>query len=394
MKTLSNAAASTKGVGSWHSILAMILVAILLAGCASATPEATPLPSSTPSPSANSLDDLINAAQVEGRLTAIALPDTWCNYGEVIRGFETKYGIEVTVLNPYGSSGDELDAVRAYRDTGVGDAPDVLDVGYAFGPLAQEEGLLAPYQVQTWDSIPEALKDPAGYWVGDYYGVLAFEVNTDLVQDVPQDWADLLSPQYRGQVALTGDPRSSNQAILSVYAAALAHGGSLDDALPGLEFFRQLHEVGNLVPVIANTEQIMNGMTPIVIHWDYLALGDRDALQGATNIEVVLPQSGLIGGLYVQAISAYAPHPKAARLWMEYLYSDEGQILWLKGYCHPIRFNDLVARQIIPQNLMGMLPPAELYQEALFPTLSQLDHAQETITGQWDALVGVDIIRP
>ena len=248
--------------------------------------------------------------------------------------------------------------------------------------------------MQTWDSIPEALKDPAGYWVGGYYGVLAFEVNTDLVQDVPQDWADLLNPQYHGQVALTGDPHSSNQAILSVYAAALANGGSLDDALPGLEFFRQLHEVGNLVPIIANTEQVMNGMAPIVIHWDYLALGDRDALQGATHIEVVLPQSGLIGGLYVQAISAYAPHPNAARLWMEYLFSDEGQILWLKGYCHPIRFNDLVARQIVPQNLMGMLPPAELYQEALFPSLRQLDNAQEIITGQWDALVGVDIIRP
>ena len=60
--------------------------------------------------------------------------------------------------------------------------------------------------------------------------------------------------------------------------------------------------------------------------------------------------------MYVQAISAYAPHPNAAKLWMEYLYSDEGQLIWLKGYCHPIRYDDLVARGVVPADLAAKLP--------------------------------------
>jgi putative spermidine/putrescine transport system substrate-binding protein len=382
----------------WQALFLAGALLLTLAACASPAPPPTQAiptnpPTATASGNPTGLATLVAAAQAEGQLVTIALPDTWCNYGELLRGFQSEYGIEVQVLNPYGSSGDELDAVRAFRDTGSGETPDVLDVGYAFGPLAQAEGLLTPYQVSTWASIPDPLKEPAGYWYGGYYGVLAIEVNTSLVARPPQDWADLLRPEYRGQVALAGDPRSSNQAILTVYAAALANGGSLDNAMPGLEFFRALHTSGNLVPIIANTEQIVSGETPIIVHWDYLALGDRDAHPEA-KIEIILPKSGLIGGLYVQAISAYAQHPNAARLWMEYLYSDKGQVLWLKGYCHPVRFNDLMARQVIPQNLMGLLPPAELYSRALFPTLEQQNAAQALITGQWDAVVGVDIVRP
>ena len=73
-----------------------------------------------------------------------------------------------------------------------------------------------------------------------------------------------------------------------------------------------------------------------------------DTLHGNPPVEVVVPKSGVVAGVYVQAISAYAPHPNAAKLWMEYLYSDEGQLGWLKGYCHPIRFNDLVKRGVDP----------------------------------------------
>ncbi len=352
-----------------------------------------PSPASSPVESTAGLSELIAAAQAEGRLVTIALPNDWCNYGEILRNFKMEYGIDVQVLDPYGSSGDELDAIRAFRDLDSGDTPDVIDVGHVFGPQAQAEGLLAPYKVSTWSSIPLPLKDPDGYWYGGYYGVLAFEVNTNFVVQPPQDWPDLLRPEYRQQVALAGDPRSSSQAILSVYAAGLSSSGTLENAMPGLEFFSSLHARGNLLPIIANVEQIVSGEAPIVIRWDYLALGDRDANPNA-ELEIILPKSGILGGLYVQAISAYARHPNAARLWMEYLYSDKGQVLWLKGYCHPIRFNDLMARQVIPSNLIGILPPAELYNQALFPTLEQQNAAQVLISTQWDTIVGVDITRP
>ncbi len=90
----------------------------------------------------------------------------------------------------------------------------------------------------------------------------------------------------------------------------------------------------------------------------------------------MIPKTGVVAGVYVQAISAYAPHPNAAKLWMEHLYSDEGQLVWLKGYCHPIRFNDLVKNGKVPQELLDKLPPAAAYEAAVFPTLDEQGRGQ------------------
>jgi putative spermidine/putrescine transport system substrate-binding protein len=337
------------------------------------------------------MEALIAAAQEEGMLTTIALPHDWCNYGEMIETFKTKYDIEVNELDPDAGSADELEAVKANQGNTGPQAPDVLDVGFAFGSQAKDENLIQPYKVSTWDSIPADAKDADGYWYGDYYGVLAFAVNTDVVENVPTDWPDLLKEEYNGQVAMAGDPRASNQAIQAVYAAGLANGGTLDNSEPGLQFFQELNSMGNFVPVIAETGTLAQGETPIVIQWDYNALAARDSLNGNPPIEVVVPASGVFAGVYVQAISAYAPHPNAAKLWMEFLYSDEGQLIWLEGYCHPIRFNDMVERGVVPQNLLDKLPTPELYNEAVFPTLDQLNTAKELITTQWDSVVGADV---
>ncbi len=338
------------------------------------------------------LADLIAAAKKEGMLTTIALPHDWCNYGESISTFKAKYGLEINELNPDAGSGDEIEAVKANKDNKGPQAPDVIDVGFGFGPQLVEEGITQPYKVKTWDTIPDAVKHPDGYWYGDYYGVLGFEVATDFVENVPRKWSDLLKPEYKGKVALAGDPRTSNQAIQSVNAAALAFGGSFEDPTPGLEFFKKLNEAGNFVPVIAKAATIASGETPIVIRWDYLALTDRDNFAGNPNIEFVIPEDGTpVAGVYLQGISAYAPHPAAAKLWMEFLYSDEGQLIWLKGYCHPIRYNDMVARGIIPADLAAKLPPAEAYARAVFPTVEQLAAAKEIVTKNWDSVVGADV---
>ena len=185
-------------------------------------------------------------------------------------------------------------------------------------------------------------------------------------------------------VALAGDPRTSNQAIQAVYAAALANGGSLDDAAPGLAFFKQLERGRQPQGRQRRVRPIASGETPITIRWTYNALANRDATaaSGGPKIEVVVPKSGRFGGVYVQAISAYAPHPNAAKLWMEFLYSDEGQNLWLKGYCHPIRYTDLVANNKVPADQLAKLPDVT---GAVFPTLDQLEKANKLITSSWDA---------
>jgi putative spermidine/putrescine transport system substrate-binding protein len=338
------------------------------------------------------MDALIEAAQAEGMITTIALPRDWCNYGGVIDTFSEKYGLEYNGLAPDAGSADELEAIRANQGSTGPQAPDVVDIGLAFGPQAKDEGLLQPYMVSTWDSIPDDAKDAEGYWYGDYYGVLAFEVNSDVVDTVPQDWADLLNPEYNGQIALAGDPRVSAQAISAVFAAGLANGGSLDDpeaaAQAGLEFWAEVAAAGNLVPVIAESGTVASGETPVTIRWTYNGLANRDANAEIAEIEVVVPASGRYAGVYVQGISAYAPHPNAAKLWMEFLYSDEGQNLWLDGYCHPIRYEDLVANDAVPQDKLDRLPDVE---GAVFPSLEQIGAASEVITTQWDAVVGVNV---
>jgi len=377
-----------------HLSILITVLALLVAGCTPAAPPAAPA-TKAPEPTASGMtpemDKLVAAAKAEGTLTTIALPHDWCNYGEAIENFKTKYGLQVNELNPDAGSGDEVEAIKANKDNKGPQAPDVIDVGYGFGPQLIDEKLVQPYKVSTWDSIPADSKNADGYWYGDYYGVLAFEVNKDAVKNVPQDWSDLLKPEYKGQVALSGDPRASAQAQMSVYAAALANGGSLDNVAPGLDFFKQLNAAGNFVPVIAKQATVAKGETPVITRWDYNALADKAALAGNPNIEVVIPKTGVIAGVYIQAISAYAPHPNAAKLWMEYLYSDEGQIVWLKGGCHPIRYNDLVKRNVIPAEITANMPPAELYAKAVFPTIEQINNAKKAITDGWDKVVGADV---
>ncbi|GAB2175316.1 ABC transporter substrate-binding protein [Dongia sp. agr-C8] len=342
---------------------------------------------------ADAMEDLVAAAKKEGQLTTIALPHDWCGYGALIDGFKAKYGLTVNELNPDAGSGDEIEAIKANKGNTGPQAPDVIDVGLSFGPSAKKDGLIQPYKVATWDSIPDSAKDAEGYWYGDYYGVLAFEVNTDIIKTMPKDWADLQGADFKNAVALAGDPRTSNQAIQAVYAAGLASGAKDAKAAgeAGLKYFAELNKNGNFVPVIGKAASLAQGSTPVIIRWDYNALADRDTLKGNPGVEVVVPASGVVAGVYVQAISAYAPHPNAAKLWMEYLYSDEGQLGWLKGYCHPIRFNDLVEKGKVPQEMLDKLPPADAYKKAVFPSLDEQAAGKEAITKQWDSVVGANV---
>jgi putative spermidine/putrescine transport system substrate-binding protein len=349
---------------------------------------------STAMVSAQSMEEIEAAAKAEGMLTTIALPHDWCGYGAVIDGFKAKYPeITVNELNPDAGSADEVEAIKANKDNTGPQAPDVIDVGLSFGPSSKAEGLIQPYKVSTWDSIPDSAKDAEGYWYGDYYGVMSFLVNKDMVANTPADWADLLKPEYAGQVALAGDPRLSNQAILAVLSAGLSAGGAAgaESGAKGLEFFAEVNKAGNFVPVIGKAGTLAQGSTPIIAMWDYNALGARDTLAGNPPVEVVIPASGTLAGVYVQAISAYAPHPNAAKLWMEYLYSDEGQLGWLAGYCHPIRFNDMAERGVVPQELLDKMPPADAYAKAYFPTLEEVDANKKAVTEGWDTVVGANV---
>jgi len=392
------------------NVLSLLVFAALLAACGgAAATEAPPAateapmteapaateapmteaPAATEAP-ADPMAALYEAAKAEGMLTTIALPRDWCNYEAVFNGFKAKYpGIEVNELNPGAGSGEELEAIRANKDNPGPQAPDVIDVGLAFGPTAKDEGLIQPYKVATWDEIPDGAKDAEGYWYGDYYGVLAFEVNTSEVDNPPAEYADLLKPEYNGQIALSGDPLTSNAAALSVWAAGLSTGATGEEAAQaGLEFFKQLNEAGNFVPIDGDSRTVGIGETPILIDWSYNSIANDVNLAGNPDLVTNVPTKGSLAGVYVQAISAYAPHPNAAKLWMEYLYSDEGQLAWASGYCYPIRFEAMRAAGTIPQKMLDQLPSTE---GAYFPTIDEINAAKTIITEGWPKVVGVEV---
>jgi putative spermidine/putrescine transport system substrate-binding protein len=342
-----------------------------------------------PAARAQSLDDLVAAAKAEGQLTVIALPHDWCGYGRAIEAFRTKYGLTINELNPNANAGEQIEALKANKENRGPQAPDVIELGLPFGVSAKADGLTQAYKVSTWDSIPASLKDPDGFWTGDYYGVLSFEINTDLVHTLPNDWSDLLAAGLKNSIALSGNPRTSSQSIMGVYAAGLSanHGTSAGAAEAGLRFFAELNRRGNFVPANGQASALAQGTTPIVIRWDYLALTDRDTLKGNPGVAVVVPKTGVIAGLEVQAISAQAPHPNAARLWLEYLYSDESQLNYLSNYCHSVRFQDLLERDRLSAELLARLPPADGYARAVSPSLDELRAAKEIISQKWDDVV-------
>jgi putative spermidine/putrescine transport system substrate-binding protein len=334
---------------------------------------------------AGGIPDLIKAAKKEGKLNTIALPPDWANYGEIMSTFQKKYGIKISNSNPDGSSAEENQAVASLK--GDSRAPDVVDDGPAFAISGTAQGLWAKYKNSHFNSIPRSMKDTRGYWVGDYWGAVSIGYNSSLVSTPPKTWKDLLKPDYKGKVALNGSPLTSGSAVAGVFAAALANGGSLNDVGPGIDFFAQLKKVGNFIPVQSTPQTVTSGQTPISIDWDYLNLAYVKE-SPAAHWKVNVPSDGVYGAYYCQAINASAPHPNAARLWQEFLYSDQGQLLWLKGFSHPARFQDLAARKAIPKNLLAALPSASIYANVKFANSAQQTKAKNLIAQEWPSKVG------
>ncbi|MFB7533408.1 ABC transporter substrate-binding protein [Streptomyces sp. NPDC056178] len=324
---------------------------------------------------------LVAAAEKEGRLNAIALPSDWANYGELIKTFEAKYKVKIKVENPDAASADEIAAVKSRK--GQDRAPDVLDLGIAFARSGAEEGLFAPYKVEPWDKIPDGQKDAEGRWYNDYGGYVSIGCDAKRIKVCPQTFADLLKPEYKGKVALNGNPTKSGSAFGGVYAASLADKGSFADIQPGIDFFGKLKKSGNFIPVESTPATVEKGETPISIDWDYLNAGYADQFRSkGVDWKVAIPTDGVYAQYYSQAINKQAPHPAAARLWMEFLYSAEGQNLWLKGYARPVLLPTMTEDGTADKSFVAKLP--EVSGTPAFPASAELDKAKATLAEKWD----------
>ncbi|MDX3259426.1 extracellular solute-binding protein [Streptomyces sp. MI02-2A] len=367
-----------------------VVAALALSACGAATDNASTTTDGKSAATATSaadmggMDALVAAAKKEGTLHAIALPRDWANYGALIDGFQKKYGIKIEDESPDASSQDEINAVTTRK--GQDRAPDVLDLGSSFALSAAQQGLLAPYKVTSFGDIPSAQKDPQARWYNDYGGYVSIGCDAKRVKTCPTTFADLLKPQYKGQVALNGNPTKSGSAFGGVYAAALANGGSFDNVQAGLDFFAKLKKNGNYTPVESTPATVEKGETPISIDWDYLNAGYADEFKSkGLDWKVSVPSDGQYAQYYSQAINKDAPHPAAARLWQEYLYSTEGQNLWLKGYARPALMTAMDKAGTLDKDAAAKLPAVT--GTPSFPSEDQQNKAKTVIAQGWGKAV-------
>jgi len=374
---------------SVYAISLLVALSIILAACTPAAtptaapeptqapapttaPEATmaPEPTKAPEPTADPMVELETPAKAEGTIVSYGLPDDWVNYGGMWQVYSDKYGI--THADTDMSSGEILAALKAEQAAPVAD---ITDLGLNFAKVINDEALSTPYKNKYWDEIPDYAKDADGRWSAAYWGAIAFTVNADIVKDVPQTWEDLLKDDYKDTVCMK-DPRESATANMVVLAAAYGHGGSETNVQPGLDFFKKMKDNGILRPIAPSTSTIQKGECPISLFWDFDGLSKQDL---GVNLQVVIPSDGTVAGLYVQFMTAGAPHPNAAKLLLELEYSDEGQLAYANGFVHPIRES-----VVLPAELLAKFPPAEAYASVSFPKdFAALDAAATAISDGW-----------
>ena len=367
-------------------VIAGVAGAVLAASLLAALPAeaASKANSATSAKSVGGLNKLIVLAKAEKELNVIALPPDWANWGEIIPAFEKKYGIKVNSANPDGSSAEEIAAVKALK--GQDRQPDVVDVGLPFAVQGAAEGLFAPYKVSTWNDIPKGTKQAGGKWFFDYGGYIAIGYDALKVSPAPTSLKGLLNAAYKGQVALNGNPTKSGAAFAGVFATALANGGSLNSVGKGLDFWKQMKKIGNFIPVEATPATVQSGQTPITLDWDYLQGKYSKESAGKVNWKVVVPSDAIYGGFYAQAVVKDSPHPAAARLWQEFLYSDEGQNLFLKGGARPIRLPAMQASGTANATYLANLPVLPAGSNPLFANLRQILAAKDVIGKRWGTL--------
>lgn len=331
---------------------------------------------SAPQARADDAQAIIDGAKAEGVLISYGMSDDWVNLGNIFQAIEAKYGVAHTDTDM--TSAEEITHLLAEQDAPVAD---IADIGFDFVGKLTDAKLTAAYKNASWDKIPDHFKDKDGLWSVAYWGAISFLVNTDKVKNAPQTWNDLLKPEYKDMVC-SRDPRISTYATASVLAAAYANGGGETNVQPGLDWFKQLRDTGNLRKgVVLNVASVQKGECPISMVYDFDGFAKRDAT--GLPLQVIIPKDGTVGMPFVQYLSAKAPHPNAGKAALDFLHTDEGQIMLAQGYAHPaqaVKLPDDVAAKMLPESAYGNLH---------FPTdLAAFSVAVKNIVDGWNAIEG------
>ena len=362
------------------AVVATVSVALAVPTLTSAS-AASKFATATSASQAGGLAGLATECKKEGQLNVIALPHYWADYGTMIDKFKAKYGVKVDEADPEGSSQDEIDA--ANRLKGTNRSPDVFDVGLAVAAKYVGTGTFASYKVRNWANNLGATDVPSAEYTPNYTGTMTIGYDGSLGTITKLD--DLLKPAFKGKVTINGDPQGSSAGLNSIFMVNLALGGTLDDVSPAVAWFKKLKQVGNFINVNPTEATIASGQTPVVMDNGYIAAGIAKTFAKAGKTWKMFTPASL-GSTYNSAISAWAPHPACARLWMEFTLGEEGAGIWAGGGATPTLWIWMVKTKRAPAAGLAAIGNSKV--APLKATSDQSTKARAYLKTAWPDAVG------
>jgi putative spermidine/putrescine transport system substrate-binding protein len=345
------------------------------AGSAAALAAAGPWPRAQAQATATELAAIEKAARAEGKVSSLGMPDDWANWKDTWAELGRRHGL--AHVDSDMSSAEEIAKMLAEGKNGTAD---IGDVGFEFGAIARQRGVTAPFKPSTWAQIPAWAKDADGHWALAYTGTVAFAVNTRRLAGPVTSWKALFASKARVDIGEVGRAAQANAAVL---AAALALGGDEGRLDAALQAFAQLAEQGRLLSVSPTPALMERGEADVFVMWDFNALAYRDKIPNKADYAVLIPSDGSVTSGYTTIINAHAPHPNAARLARETIFTDAGQLNLARGYARPIRVDHLA----LPADLQARLLPASQYQAARPIRNLEWTAATKTLGSRWQSAV-------
>src|SRR5205807_7489047 len=164
------------------------------------------------------------AAKKEGMVVSFDTGPTWANWAAEFAAFKKRYPEVEIVYNDIGSGATvvALDKARnrPQADTAYYFAASAID--------AVSKNVVAPFKPVNFDKLTPVFRDAEGKWFTIHTLTVALVVNTKLVKNVPQSWADLLKPEYKNTIVYL-DPRSTGVGQVVAFAANFGMGGDMSN---------------------------------------------------------------------------------------------------------------------------------------------------------------------